>query len=231
MIKMINSEILSSAIKDYEMGGLYNEEFLKKAHLVYNACATFPPNVLNNFENPYLLGVVFSYFAKYYSNNRNHYTSIMENALFCFDRVMRLGRSASESQCAAKRMLLLVDDNDWVMKGIAHKFYEQRCQELYGQSLMFQKILAQGMDAWTFEEDILRLIGSYCIEKSSSDNKQSYVSAIDSERFKRIVQSGKYNLEWPLVKVPVERVYELFSEFICEYVNTPYQRRITLLSH
>ena len=51
---MITGEILSSAIKDYEMGGLYNEEFLKKAHLVYNACATFPPNVLNNFEKfPY----------------------------------------------------------------------------------------------------------------------------------------------------------------------------------
>lgn len=55
------------------MGGLYNEEFLKKAHLVYNACATFPPNVLNNFENPYLLGVVFSYFGLGLNENSGNF--------------------------------------------------------------------------------------------------------------------------------------------------------------
>ena len=231
MIEMINSEILSSAIKAYEKGGLYDEEFLKKAHLIYNSCATFPPNVLNNSESPYLLGVVFSYLAKYYSDNINHYTSIVENALFCFDRAMKPDVSISEYQCAAMRMLLLIDDNDCVMKGIAHKFYEQKCQELYGQPLMFQRMLAQGMDAWTFEMDILKHIGFCCIMRGCSVNKYSIISALDYERFTRLTGSGKYDVEWPLVKVSEERVYELFSEFISEYVNTPYERRITLLSH
>ncbi|MDO4165297.1 MAG: hypothetical protein Q4D56_13085 [Bacteroides sp.] len=227
---MSNQEILSSAIQDYEKGGLLNEAFLSKAHSIYNEYATFP-SPLPNAEHPYLLGIVFSYFAKYYSKNIDYYTCIMENALFCFFKVMSTSLSQSECQCAAMRVLLLIEDNDWVMKGIAHKFYEQRCQELYGQPLMVQSFLARGMEPWTFETDILRQIGYYCIKKSSSDGKQSMISSSDTERFKSIVKSGKYNVTWPLVTVSPDRVYELFFKFISGYIGTPYERRITQLRY
>lgn len=226
---MVDPKILVSAIQDFERGGIQSDDFLKKAHLVYNACATFPPTCLVESEHPYLLGCVFAYFAKYYSNNIDYYTSIIENALFCFCRVMKENLSESESQCASIRMLLLIEDNEWVMKGIVHKFCEQRCQELYGQPLVFHRMLAQSMDAWAFEMDVLKLLAFYCIERSSSKAKHSFISSSDTSRYMKIVKSGKYGVEWPLVQVSMEQVYEMFSEFVRESVNTPFERRIAQL--
>lgn len=228
-IYTMNKEFLLSTINDFENGGLESPEFLKKAHSIYNEYATFP-NPLPNAETPYLLGIVFSYFAKYYKRNIDYYASILENALFCFIRVIKdtnVGRS--EHQCAAIRMLLLIDDNEWAMKGIAHKFYEKNCQQLYGSPLMVQQMIAQGMEPWTFEIDLLKNLGSFCIKESSSGNHQSSISALDMERFSVIKRKGKYSTQWPLVRVPSKRVFELFAEFISEYVDTPYERRITPL--
>ena len=224
----MDKNLLTSAIKDYENGGLENKDFIKKAHSIYNTYACIPCN-LPQAEHLYLHGIVFSYFAKYYSNNINYYGSILENALFCFDKVMRTSTSQSEQQCAAIRMLLLIEDNDWAMKGLAHKFYEKDCQELYGSPLMVQQIIARGMAPWTFEVDLLLNIGNYCIKRSGSQDKHSFISSSDTKRFNSIVKSGKYNVRYPLVNVSTERVYELFSDFIYDRIITPFERRITQL--
>lgn len=138
----MNKEFLLSIIKDFESGGLENPEFLKKAHTIYNGYATYPSS-LPDAENPYLLGIVFSHFAKYYQQNIDYYASILENALFCFIKVIKNSEaSRSERHCAAISMLLLIDNNEWAMKGIAHKFFEKKCQQLYGSPLMVQQILA-----------------------------------------------------------------------------------------
>lgn len=222
-------ELLNSAIKDYDNGGLANVDFIQKAHRIYNSYATFPTS-LPNAEHPYLLGIVFADFAKYYSNNINIYTSIVENALFCFAKVMKTSSSQSEKQCAAIRMLLLISDNDRVMKGIAHTFYEKRPQELYGQPLFMQQFIAQGMEPWTYETDILVNLGSHCIDESDSEEKKSLISKEDMDRFNNIVKSQKYKLEYPLVIVSAERVFDLFFDFIAEFIKTPYERRITMLT-
>lgn len=227
---MITKELLISAIRDYENGGLQNRDFLQKAHKIYNSFAAYPCS-LPDAEHPYLLGIIFSAFAKYYADNIDYYTSIMENALFCYSNVIRKSESCSERQCAAIRTLLLIDDNEWVMKGIAHTFYEKKCMQLYGQPLMMQNILAQGMERWTFEIDILKNIGSYCIELSSSDDKHSFISATEMKCFNYIMRSGKYEVEWPLVSIPAERVFYLFTEFLGEFIRTPYERRITSLRY
>lgn len=94
-----------------------------------------------------------------------------------------------------------------------------------------QSILAQGMEPWTFEIDILKNIGSYCIGLSSSNDKHSFISATEMKCFNYIKRSGKYEVEWPLVSVPAERVFYLFSEFLREFIRTPYERRITYLRY
>lgn len=229
----MNKEFLLSAISDFENGGLENPEFLKKAHTTYNGYATYP-STLPNAENPYLLGIVFSHFAKYYQQNIDYYVSILEDALFCFIRVIKdTDTTNSEHQCAAICMLLLIEDNEWAMKGIAHKFYERKCQQLYGSPLMVQQMLAQGMDPWTYEMDLLKNLGSFCIEKSCLDDRNSFISVSESdiERFSALINNGKYSTNWPLVSVSVERVFELFAEFISEYIYAPYERRITHLHY
>ena len=227
---MNNTELLTSTIQSYEKSGLQNVDFLKQAHAIYNKYATFPPT-LPSAENPYLLGIVFSYFAKYYENNINNYTCIVENALFCFDKVMKTSSSQSERQCAAIRMLLILEDNYRIIMGMIHVFCEKRCQELYGNPLMMHRMLAQGMDPWTYEMDVLKQLGSFCIEKSNSCEKHSFISSIDMQRFKNIENSGKYKMKWPLTMIPSENVYKLFSDFITENINTPYDRRITQLHY
>lgn len=227
---MMNKEFLLSAIHDYENGGLGNEDFLKKAHAIYNEYATYSCS-LPDAENPYLLGIVFSAFAKYYAENIDYYASIMENALFCFGKVMKTSESVSERQCAAIRMLLLIDENDWVMKGIVHKFFEQRNFELYRQPLLVQKISAQGMAPWTYEVDILTHIGNYCINESRSCGTQSSISSEEMARFNSIRKGDKYHVRWPLVRVPIKQVFDLFQDFISDYVNTPYERRVTQLRY
>lgn len=223
----MTTDFLISAINEFEDGGFGNPDFLKKAHSIYNEYATFP-SPLTNAENPYLLGILFSHFAKYYQKNVDYNISILENALFCFSRVIKnTDTSSSEHQCAAIRMLLLIDDNECAMKGIAKSFFEKKCQELYGTPLMVQKILAQGMDAWTFEIDILKNLGYFCTEQVSSENKHSFISASEMKHFVTLEQSRKYFTEWPLVEVPKERVFELFFEFISECINTPYEHRIS----
>lgn len=225
----MNTEFLISAIEDFENGGLASSDFLRKAHLIYNEYATFPCR-LPNVEKPYLLGILFSSFAKYYQNNVDYYTSILENALFCFIKVMKnTNVTNSEHQCAAIHMLLLIDDNEWLMKGIAHKFIEKKCQQLYGSPLLVQKMLAQGMEPWTYEIDILKKLGEFCIEESNSDNKHAFISAFDMERFNSLKKNCKYFTAWPLVRVSAECVFELFSEFISENIDTPYERRIKRL--
>ncbi|MDE5905266.1 hypothetical protein [Duncaniella sp.] len=225
---MNSSDFLTSTIQDYEKGGLHNVEFLKKAHSIYNEYASYPTPLIRT-AYPYSLGIVFSYFAKYYSNNIDYYTCIIENALFCLNRAIEICTSQNEQESAAIRLLLLIEDNDWVMKGITHKFYERSTQELYGLPLIAQTILAQRMDPWTFETEILKHIGAYCIQKSNFPESKPAISDSDILRLQDIISSGKYNIRWPLVKVPTKRVYELFLEFIAEFIRTPYDRRITQL--
>ena len=158
-------DFLVSTIHDYENGGLKNGEFLKKAHGIYNSYANFSCS-LPSAEHPYLLGIVFAGFAKYYARNINCYASIIENALFCFSTVMKESESCSERQCAAIRMLLLIDDNNEVMRGIAHKFYQKNYQELYGHPFAGSQFISRVMGSGTIETDILNILGRYCIEKS-----------------------------------------------------------------
>lgn len=224
-------DFLEAAINDFDNGGLKNKDFLSKAHQIYNAYANYSCG-LPRAEHPYLHGIVFADFAKYYSHDINYYTSIAENALYCFSKVMRKSESVSERQCAAIRMLLFIDDNDWVMKGIAHFFIEKKCQELYGQQLLVHKMLAERMDPWVYETDILKNIGTYCLEQSSSCNHHSFISSEEMKSYDAIKNSSKYQRGvWTLARVSIERVFEMFSDFLKEFVSTPYERRVTMLRY
>lgn len=217
--------LLVSTINDYNNGGLENEEFKKKAHEIYNSYANYSCS-LPRTKYPYLLGIVFAGFAKYYKGNIDYYTSIMENALYCFAKCMKDSDSLSERQCAAMRLLLLIDDNDWVMKGIAHKFFEKRCQELYNSPSIVQQIIASKMEPWTFETDILVNLGNYCLEQSDAESVHSSISSSEMNNL-----MDKYNVRFPLVQVSPKQVFELFFDFILEYVSTPYERRVTMLRY
>ena len=222
-------DFLVSTIHDYENGGLKNGEFLKKAHGIYNSYANFSCS-LPSAEHPYLLGIVFAGFAKYYARNINCYASIIENALFCFSTVMKESESCSERQCAAIRMLLLIDDNNEVMRGIAHKFYQKNYQELYGHPFAGSQFISRVMGSGTIETDILNILGRYCIEKSDLLGKHSSISSLDMRRFNDIKKGEKYGYGgWSLATVSAERVFNSFFEFIEEIIRTPYDRRVTQL--
>ena len=223
-------ERLKSAIRNLDNGGLGNETFVREAHEIYNEYVSFPSS-LPQAEHHYLLGIVFSGFVRYYEDNIDYYTCIMENALFCFFKVINESPSQSERQCAAIRMLLLIDENDWVMKGITRKFRDKYCQELYGVSLMHIQIMSQGLSTpWDYEDDILRIIGCVCVDLSSSFSKKSSISHSEMMRFNRIKSSDKYTYSmWGLAKISEEKVFQLYDDFITENVNTPYDRRMTRL--
>lgn len=222
--------LLVSAINNYNNGGLRNEEFVRDAHVIYNAYADYWCS-LPTAEYPYLLGIVFAGFAKYYKGNIDYYTSIMENALFCFSKCIKNSASIGERQCAAIRLLLLIDSNDWVMKGIVHKFYEKRSMELYGAPLFVQQITASKLEPWTFESDILRIIGYYCLQAADSKTVHSSITSSEMEVFNHIKSKGKYDGRYPLVNISPEQLFNLFFEFITEYVKTPYDRRVTQLCY
>ena len=51
------------------------------------------------------------------------------------------------------------------------------------------------------------------------------------DNFEKLKKMGKYNVRFPLVQVSPKQVFELFFDFILEYVSTPYERRVTMLRY
>ena len=221
-------KLLASAVSDCEQKGRDNKSFLEKAHRIYNSFAVMPCPLINA-EHPYLLGVVFAAFAKYYIKDVNIYASISENACYCFSKVLKDGNSQSERQCAAIKLLLFMDENYPLMLQMAKNFRNYKCEALYGQPAMMVNMIAQGMDKYAYEEDLLKNIGSYCKEVQESTNLSVSISAQEMRLFEKICTSQRFSLEWPLVSVPAFQVFELFYEFICKIISTPFERRITVL--
>lgn len=220
--------LLKSAIDDYSDRGLYDKAFLTKVHQIYNAFAHYPCP-LPSAEHPYSLGIVFSYFCEYYKNDIDKYTSIIENALFCFFRVINESEFTIEKQSATIRLLLLIDKNDWVMKGIMKKFYMRYCDTLYGMPLEIHKLLHDSFEPWTFETDLLSRLGERCIEIASSDTAHSVLSQQEMQKFNELKTGEKYVSYFPLIKISTEELFRLFNDFINEFIRTPYERRITHL--
>ena len=230
--KIMNKElqnILISAIKDYNERGLYDVTFLSKAHKIYNEFAYFScPLPLS--DHPYLLGIVFSYFSEYYKNDIDTYTSIIENALFCFFRVIKENEFQMERQSAAIRLLLLIDRNDWVMKGITRKFYTKNCEVLFGMPFDLHQIFEyRGLGQWVVEGDILRILGHQCTLIADSNSSHVSISETDMRDYHKLLNENKYRGDWPLVKISTEQLFEMYDDFIRDFINTPYERRITQL--
>lgn len=225
--------LLKSAINDFNDSGLYNDAFLTKAHQIYNsfACYSCP---LPSSEHPYLLGVVFSYFARYYKDNIDKYTSIIENALFCFLKVIYDKTEFKvERQSAAIRLLLLIDSHDWVMKGILRKFYDKHCDVLFNipqsHGSVFRSLMSMD-NPWIIEEDMLKCIGNICIGLTTSNTTYSEISAIEMKSFNELKAKDAYNDSWGhLIEIPLNKFFKMFYAHITDIINTPYERRITHL--
>ena len=225
--------LLKSAINDFNNNGLYNDNFLTKAHQIYNSFAYYSCP-LPSSEHPYLLGIVFSNFARYYKEDIDKYTSIIENALFCFLRVIYdKTESKVERQSAAIRLLLLIDSHDWVMKGILRKFYDKSCDVLFNipqtHGSIFRSLMSMD-NPWIIEEDMLKCIGNICLELTESSNTHAELSATEMNTFNQIKRKDAYNDQWGhLIEVPLNKFFKMFYNHITNIVNTPYERRITHL--
>ena len=79
--------------------------------------------------------------------------------------------------------------------------------------------------------DILVNIGNYCIQQSDAESVHSCISSTEMDNFEKLKKMGKYNVRFPLVQVSPKQVFELFFDFILEYVSTPYERRVTMLRY
>lgn len=224
--------LLRSAINDFNDSGLYNDAFLTKAHQIYNSFAYYSCP-LPFSEHPYLLGVVFSYFARYYKDDIDKYTSIIENALFCFLRVIYDTEFKVDRQSAAIRLLLLIDSHDWVMKGILRNFYDKNCDVLFNipqsHGSIFRSLMSID-DPWIIEEDMLKCIGNICIDLTTSNTIHSEISAIEMKSFNELKTKDAYNAHrGHLIEVPLNKFFKMFYTHITDIINTPYERRITHL--
>lgn len=212
---------LNDAVDKHDSGNI--EEFVKQAQQIYNSCACFPSH-LNSIGHEYLYGKVFAYFAPFVTNDINIYTTVLENAYFCLSKTIVNSESISEEQCAAIRLLLLIDDNNRVIMHIISRFLEERVGNIC-KNPMNTLILNEIMDK-AFEKEILRMIGGYLIEKVGSHEKNSFISVKEMDKYNDILRRNCYSTQISLIPSSAEKIFMETYNFIYSVIQTPYDRRI-----
>lgn len=158
---------------------------------------------------------MYSYLANFYKNNIDIYTSIVENSIYCFSKVIIESESESERQSAAIRLFLLSYDNEKVVKGILYKLVREK----YGDNT-FEIILLQLVDS------DLCAIRSYCLLLIEEGSKKVFISDEYMRKYHRLSKSLRKSSSTPEA---LEKSFILFYEEIHKIIKTPYERRITAL--
>ena len=221
---------LNRAIKLYDAGHISG--FKRLAVDFYNEYCNFPSTLLFDEErNIYSMGIIYSRMAQFYTEDINVYATIIENAIYCFSKIITTTDNIVNKQSAAIRLLLLFKDNWGLMLQVAKNLIKTRGSQLYGDysSLSFS-ILASGLEPYTYENDILRQLGHYCVKESQSNNTHTSISASEMSQYELCVKSGKFSYnEWALTKLGGKDLFDIFYGFIEEIIKTPYERRTTKL--
>lgn len=98
------------------------DDFIEPAVFVYNAVAN-NQNILKDCENPYLLGLFYSYIEGAFRDSSLGRICV-ENAFYCYMKCIEESESVLIRKSAAMRMFLLMYDNGYETAGIAHSSLE-----------------------------------------------------------------------------------------------------------
>lgn len=217
--------LLNDAVEAYYSGNM--EEFMSIAKSIYNACAVFPTPIINA-QHKYLMGTVFAYFAPFNIRNIDVYTTAIENAYYCLSTVVIKTEYTSEKNCAAIRLLLLIDENRQVMLHIASRFVKERSSRISNKPALNISVLNSIMNN-AYDEDVLRIIGGYLIHEISSNGKNSFISENEMQHYNEILRQDRYSTMLSLFDVTAETLFMEMHNFVLSVINMPYERRITQL--
>ena len=218
-------KVLKETITAFETGEL--DKFKDLARQIYNAFSCYPSN-LSSVSHKYLLGQIFSDYAPFIENNINAYTTALENAYFCLASVVINSEYISQKNCAAIRLLLLIDENRQVMLHIASRFIKERSSRVSHKPAINVGILNSIMNN-AFDEEVLRIVGGFLINEISSSEKKSFIPQNEMYRYNMILQKNCYNTKWSLFDATPEEVFLELYNYILYVINEPYERRMTPL--
>lgn len=221
--------LINDALTAYDVGDI--ELFKERAISLYNKYCSYPSPLEHNNPHPYLLGTIYSRMAQFYVYDINTFASIIENALYCFSKTIIESDDIVEKQCAAKRMVLLLDDNWGFMQQVAKNFIKFSGHKLYRDySELTFSILSRGMTPNAFEDDILGQLGYYCVEITQSNSVHSFISVEETARYESCIKDKRFQYHpWALTNIKDEKLFELFYEFLSLIVRSMVERRVTLL--
>ena len=217
--------ILNEVIKAYDSGEIDN--FKNLARRIYNSFAVYPSN-LGVANHKYLLGQIFSDYAPFLQNDIDAYTTAIENAYFCLSTVVIKSENISERNCAAIRMLLLVDENRRVMLNIASRFIKERSSRVCDKPAINISVL-NGLMNNAFDEEVLRIIGGYLISEVSSSEKKSFISENEMNRYNELLRKDCYSTRYSLFNVSPQTLFLEMRDYIRYVIDAPYERRMKQL--
>ncbi len=165
---------------------------------------------LLNTNHHYLLGTIFSYMAELYKFKSNIYLTLVESSIYCFAKIITQGRDSVERQNAAKRLVLLIDENEVAMLNIANRFLEAG--------------FAEGYNVY----EVNKMMGVFGVYTASKLGWHSSLSEKENNKYENILKEKKYPLGISVLGPwsPEKKVFESFIQFIDKIVGYPDNRRM-----
>ncbi len=220
-------ELLQNAINAYDNGNL--KLFKVKAVDLYNVYCS-PGKLQSEDKHLYSLGIIYSRLAQFYTQDKYFYPTIIDNAIYCLSKAIVKGDDIVKKQCAAMRILLLLDDNWNLMLQMVNKFINANVEKLYNCPDVAFSIMYKRLDPLTYEKDVLRQLGYFCIYNSKLDNIHSFISQQEMQHFNSLCKDERFGYpEWPLTNLRGKYLFKLFYEYVEQVVNAPSIMRTAIL--
>ena len=128
------------------------------------------------------------------------------------------------------RILLLLDDNWNLMLQMVNKFINANVEKLYNCPDVAFSIMYKRLDPLTYEKDVLRQLGYFCIYNSKLDNIHSFISQQEMQHFNSLCKDERFGYpEWPLTNLRGKYLFKLFYEYVEQVVNAPSIMRTAIL--
>lgn len=202
-------ELLRTTIKHYNDGNMYAfKDYAIRIYDSQHACC----ELIRTDKHHYLLGTIFSYMAEFYKFKTNIWLTLVESSLYYFSKTIVISKDSVERQNAAKRMLLLIEENEVAVMNIVKRFVEA------------------GSVAGYNAHEVNRMLGIYCVNIASKPGRHSFLGERDDRRYENILKQNKYPsgvLSILFSSLSAEaKVFKAFVTFIDEVVGDPDGRRM-----
>lgn len=223
---MAFENLLRSTIQDFESGESKNEEFLKKAHQIYDAFNSYPCPLIS-IENAYLMGIIFSDLALAEREDKDFCNQVIGNAAYCFLEVIEKGKTLRVRQSAAVKLAILLDRENEVVSKVVAAFRKHKGTSIF----VDPKVSGDGkVDLVSYDTELLKELGMYCVKFGGVAERIDSLSAEEKKRFEAIKKSRKFHVENPKLKVSLASLCRMFSDFITEHVTMPEKKTMDIIN-